>query len=570
MRFLYKQLLKQIVKNRIFVSLLFLLTILTSLSYYFVIFSIDGNLAELNALTTLTENQQLYKNALVANTLLAYTFFIATVGLTSFVFVMYFYRFYRENKKTIGCIKAIGFRDSELCTCLVIFVAELSMIGAVLGLIGGYFLSDVMIRANTKTYLVSGLIKGISPMSFFVGIVVSTAIFCFTTFFSYSFVRGKESGVLIMGNGNYSKFSFLLKAANYISDKIPIKNKFPLRLALRKPISICLILVAVLSFNVCIILGQSLNRSSQKVYDSQMVGHNYEYDTKYSEYQTEGIDGEVIPYVENIAKVHSENQMIEQTVTCLNTWNNLYELKNYKGDILNEPVAGDVYINANLHETYGLDIGDSVVVDIAGVSHEFIVADIATNAKTDNIYLNTRELTEILSISSNAYNGVLSLEKVNGGIVTTKEQKIDMLNREAVSNESSAVINQLIGGLVGAILIFLALYVNFQDNTHDMLILNMLGYQTKHIRKMLVDIYMPIVWSSFFLTLIPSIILARLIQKSFSISTRDYMPFGISIFVVVLLFVGLNIIYRLVQELFGFGIKTIIAKKKIMEYLYSE
>lgn len=570
MGFVYKQLTKQMIHTKIFVILLLLLTILTSLSFYFVTFSIDGNMAVLDSLPELTENQQLYKNALNSNTTLAYTFFISLTGLTAFVFVMFFYRFYRSNKKQIGCIKSLGFRDNSLRTCFVVFVAVLSSIGAVLGLFGGYFLSSVLIDANTRTYAVMGLIKGVSLSSLIIGLAVSTIVFCITAFLCYSFVRAKEPGVLIAGNQNYAHFSVVLRAANKISSMIPMKNKFPLRIALRKPLAVLLIIVAVMSFNVCIILGQSLNISSQKVFESQTTGHYYEYETRYSEYQINPMPENTFLYLDNKVKLIIGNYDIEQTMIGLYSLNNVYEVQNISGDILSPPESGMVFINPYLYEIYGVNIGDTLIADIAGVEYTFTVADIAANAKSAGIYINANELSEILGIPAGAYNGVLSMEKMPDGISVTKSQRIDYLNRNAVSNNISAVINQTIGGIVGAILIFLALYINFQDNTRDILILHMMGYKIKNIRKLLIDVYRPIVWTAFLLTIVPSVLLACSIQKSLSISTNDYMPFGTNIIVVLIVFILLNIIYWLVQTMFGLGIKRTITKEKISEFIYAE
>lgn len=59
----------------------------------------------------------------------------------------------------------------------------------------------------------------------------------------------------------------------------------------------------------------------------------------------------------------------------------------------------------------------------------------------------------------------------------------------------------------------------------------MIGHPIKDIRKMLIDVYLPVLWTVFLVTLVPSILLAKSIQKSLSISTNDYMPFGINVFV---------------------------------------
>ena len=65
---LYKSVTKQIMKNRTYVFLVWVLTILTSLPYFFVKFSIDGNMDLLHRKDIVQENEVLWKNALKSNT----------------------------------------------------------------------------------------------------------------------------------------------------------------------------------------------------------------------------------------------------------------------------------------------------------------------------------------------------------------------------------------------------------------------------------------------------------------------------------------------------------------------
>lgn len=566
MGLLYKQLTKQIGRNRIFVFLLFSLTFLTALSFFFVKFSIDGNKAVLDLLPSLNPQQIQYRNALASNTSLAYIFFISMTGLTSFVFVMFFYRFFRSNKKQIGCLKSLGFKDRSLCFYFVVFVAFLSLLGSLVGLLGGYFLSSVLIDANVKTYSVTGLIKDINPFSLIVGFVFSTAVFCFIAFLCYSFVRGKEPGLLISGEKNRQTVKGVLLIANKIVKIIPIENKFPLRIALRKPLAVLLIFVAVMSFNICVILGQSLNISSQKIYQAQTEGHNYEFDTQYSGWVTESPTRNELPYLYSTVGFTVSNYKLEQTIIGLYQLNELYELQSTDGTLLPVPDVGSVYINPGLANTYGVRIGDILTLTIDNTNYDFTVAGIVSNVKSTTIYVNAAQLSEIIKAPDGSYNGIWSMDKMsNGGIVTDKAHRIDNLEKNAVSNNTSAVINQVIGGVVGCILIFLALLVNFQDNLRDMLVLNLIGYRAESIRKMLIDIYKPIVWTAFLLTILPSIFTAKSIQKSLSIATNDYMPFGTNIFVVLMIFVLLNIIYWVVQKIFLIGIKIIIKSGAVTE-----
>jgi putative ABC transport system permease protein len=567
MRLVYKQLTKQILRNKVFVIFLLLLSMLTSLSFFFIRFSVDGNMSVLNSLSSLTENQQLYKNALNSNIKLAYSFYISTIGLTAFVFAMFFYRFFRSDKKQLGCLKSLGFKDRFLRYYFVTFVAVVSIIGALLGLVGGYFLSDVQIGANTRTYAVTGLIKEVSKTSLMIGTMVSTVIFCMVAFLCYTYVRGKEPGVLITGKQTNVGHSNKHRFTDALAEMLPVKKKFPIRIALRKPVAILLILTAVMAFIICMVLGCSLNISSQKVFTSQTIGHNYEYDTHYAKYHNEVVSSGDLAYLDGQAKISANGYEIEQTIVGLYNLNKLYELQDTEGSILSVPDVGTIYINPGLTEIYGIGEGDTLALDIEGTSHSFIVAGIAQNAKSASIYADAAELSKILGVSSGGYNGILSIEEKFGGETSiSKLQRIDNLNRNSVSNKISAVINQVIGFFVGCILIFLALYVNFQDNTRDILILRMMGFRIKEIRKLLIDVYQPIIWAFFLLTLGPGILIAKGIQKSLSISTHDYMPFGTNIVVILVIFSILSIIYWLGRSVFTFGIKHIIAKEGITEY----
>ena len=163
---------------------------------------------------------------------------------------------------------------------------------------------------------------------------------------------------------------------------------------------------------------------------------------------------------------------------------------------------------------------------------------------------------------------MLSIERIwdNKGPTTTYEQKITDLKRDFVSNRNSAIINQSIGCIAGYILLFLALLLNFQDNIKDMLILHLMGYEPKAIKKLLINVYRPILVVSFLLTLIPSIIIAQWVQKSLSIQTGDYMPFQTNTLFIFIIFILLNVLYSLVQITFIRRIKNVINKESITDY----
>ena len=569
MGLLYKQLTKEIAKNRVFVILMLILTTLTTFMFFFVRFSIDGNIAELYALPSLNENQKLYITALKSNKILALSFLLALTVLTAFVFIMFFYRFFRTNKKQIGCLKSLGFKDRTLCGYFIAFTVVLSLLGAVFGICGGYFSSSILVQANEKAYSMSGLVRELHGTSVLIGFLLPTITLCIASIFSYGFVRGKESGVLLAGINKELKYGIILRLVNTFVGLLPIKNKASIRIALRKPIAVILIVTAVMSFTVMLVMGYSLNLSSGTVFKSQTDGHNYLYNTQYEEYlEKDNKEADIQMYLSvsgKLSKTESDNK-VEQQIIGLEQGKTLLSLKNSEGISIDLPQGNNVYIGPALQEMYGFQNGDKTILYVNGQEYRAMV-HIVANATSNCVYIDKDTLTELLDLPEHAYNGVLSMKPLsNGGTVTTHEQKLDVLARASVSNKSSAVINQVIGCIVGCILLYLALLLNFQDSTRDIIILQLMGYKAKEIRKMLIDIYKPILWVSFLLTLWPSIKLVQSIQKSLSFQTGDYMPFQTNVFVIGFVFIILNIIYFLVQATFNSGIKRVIKREEVSEY----
>lgn len=557
---LYKNMITQIMKNKIFVFLLWILMILTSLSYFFVKFSIDGNMDMIQKKAVLQENEYLWENALKSNTTLANIFLVSTTLLTCFVFFMFFYRFFRANKIQIGCVKALGMKDRELCICFCGFSIVLSLIGGVVGAGIGYALSEVLLQAYVQSYCVAGVIKGIHKVSILLGVGVPTLAYCGITLLCFLMIKRKEPGVLLAGRVPYKKLGMAFSIADKIARLIPAKEKFPFRIAFRKPVAIILMFFAILFFQTCVILGQSLNLSSQKIMQSQMQGHNYQYDTRLNQ-ETDVLvtDGE-IPYIYQECEVFLSNKQeaVPQTIIGLYEESELYILENGTKERKGTPLTGMVYINPGLADMYGISIGDEIRISVNGKEKVFLVTDIIQNAKSASIYCNAEELATLMGYKAGSYNGLWSMENPElNGTIESREQRIERLERDAVSNRLSAVINQLTGVVIGIILLFLALFLNFQDNQRDMDILKLIGYQNREIRKLFVDIYWPIVLVFFVIGIIPSIMLAMTIQRGLSLAIQDYMPFGTNLRVFLLMFLIMNVIYGCVWSIFTRKMKNI-------------
>lgn len=568
---LFKQLSKELFKNRVFTVLLWILSALTSFMFFFVHFSIDGNKSVLLQTAELSENQQLYLNALNANTILAANMLLVLTSLTAFVFAMFFYRFIKASAKQIGCLKSLGFKSSAFYGCFSGFAALVSLLGGVVGLGSGYVASDVLLGANMRSYLVTEVVKSIDVTSIILGVFAPMLVFCLVGVGSYAIIRKKEAHALMTGV-NKQRLTVFTRIANSFVQVLPVQNKFPLRIALRKPIAIILIFTAVMGFTVMFVMGYSLTFSSSKVYDSQVKGHFYKYDTVFDTYQTaEEQSSSSIVYLHTSGTIQKAEKLINQTIVGLESNGVVFAMENAQGEILPTPQTGTVYISPALQEMYGIEIGDIVTLTINNMPYTVTVLDIAVNAKTNTVYMAKSELCEIMQLPITAFTGVLSMEALyENGTTTTYEQKLESLERDAVSGKNSAMINQIIGCLSGCILIFLALLLGFQDNAKDMLILHSVGYRPKAIRKLFINIYLPIVWCAFLIMLLPSIYTAYSVQRSLSLQMQDYLPFQINFVAIIGIFVLLNVVYMVVQSMFGFAVRRMVRKENILNMVSVE
>ena len=559
MAYLKKQMIKELFRKKIFLALMFLLTVLTSFMYFFVHFSIDANLKWLNKLPSLNEKQAAYQNGLMSNTSLASDMLLGFLALTGFVFAFVFVRFYREHQKQIGAFKALGFTGRDINSVFWKVTFVMSLTGGVIGLIGGFFASDILISANREAYLISGIRKGISGLSVCGGILVPGLVLTMITVVSWLVVGKQDAGTLMTGirKSDYTKTLIL---ADRISGMFPVKMQLPMRLALRNPVAAGLIIVSVMMVSVMFLLGFSLNQSSERLKESQLIGHNYNYQEEFDTV----IHGEkeklAIRYLKESVTLDNGRKTIDFSLVGMDEDVQVYEFLDEKGGKVAYPGEQKIVIGKQLEEVYGFHLGDEITVSGEKGSAVFRVSGVAFNATTGNAYVSLNAMQKLLGVSKDAYNGIYCVEEKAGKAGITRAERLDELQRDTVSNRVSAVIVQVMGCVIGCILLFLALLINFQSAADEMHILQLLGYQRKEIHRMLIDIYKPLIAGAFLLTLPLALGIVKALLRGMSRQIGDYMMFQTHVAVWGLIIVVIFVIYLLVQLCFQIGIRREMQK----------
>ncbi|KKO53887.1 hypothetical protein XI25_10630 [Paenibacillus sp. DMB20] len=472
----------------------------------------------------------------------------------------------------MGCFQALGFADLTIARVYLYLTIALSASAALTGMLFGWMLSGVLLDAYTASYGISDVKKGIQTSSFFIGVIPVILAAGLTTAHSCKVFFKKEPALLIKGTLRRKESALLVRIADRISAAMPESKRFPVRIVFRKPATLVLSVIAVGVSVTLFIMSISLYLSSNKVYESQTNGRHYSFDVKLNALgQDVGAYAGSVLYLETSASVMTSNRKepVRQQLIGLTDGGDLLTLYNQNGQRLSKPQGNEIWIGPGLEEIYGVKKGDTVTLNVSNKRYSAIVSDVAANAESNRIYMNKEQLAEWMNVEKSSYNGLLSndVHSVPSGRVITEEERLFALDKAAVSNRMSAVINQLLGCIAGGILIYLVLLLNFQDSTREILILSLLGYRPKEINNMLIGVFGPIIAAAFLLMLYPGIVICRQIQRSLSMQTGDYMPFQTNVFIVVAIFVVMQIIYAVAKAAFTAKIRTIIRKETIHAHM---
>ncbi|MOA06286.1 FtsX-like permease family protein [compost metagenome] len=181
-----------------------------------------------------------------------------------------------------------------------------------------------------------------------------------------------------------------------------------------------------------------------------------------------------------------------------------------------------------------------------------MVQAISQNGDANTIYTSKANLAGWMNTDSSLHTGEFSNEintSTNVKVVTTADKRAAQ-ESSAVSNRSSAVINQIIGIVIGVLLIYLILLLNFQDSTRDMRILRLLGYKSAEISRLLIDVYRPLLVLLYIITLPVAVFITERILRILSLQTGDYMPLNLNIWLLIFLPALIMVQYMLVMRIF--------------------
>ncbi|RUT41431.1 ABC transporter permease [Paenibacillus anaericanus] len=507
----------------------------------------------------ITSHSQL-QTGLDSNKILAHTFLLIIGLISLFLYYMFYKRFMMLHKQEFGCYKALGFTSLQISSVLVRFSLLIAAVGTLAGLVLGFFGSSILLQLYSSSYSFPYLTRGIDVSSFCYGVVLVIAATVLVTYIAVIQFMTQDGYSLLNNVDKTQNMSGATAVANKIANLLPPRWRLPVRVVLRKWNTLLLSALTILIVSTLFITSNSLYISSGTIIDAQTAGRSYEYDVTYDSYQQdqESLRVSRMYYLKEPIQIIQNERQIPVTIVGLDTQGSLLNLYNLKNDLIQLDHVNGVVISQGISELYGIGKGEALqfILDRKHLSAN--VADIVMNGDTNTIYLDKEELATKLGIASDMHSGELSNEykhDASSSVVTAKEKRA-IIENNSVSNRSSAVINQILGAVIGCLLLYIVVMLNFQDRTQDMVILRLLGYKPREINRLLVDVYRPMFVILYVFMSPIAIYISAQIHRLISIQTSDYIPFSTNGWFIMLAIVLIMLLYSLV--VFFFKRKTYV------------
>ena len=565
MDLLFKYLSRDFFAKRTMVSILSLIIIFTSFMYFFVHFAIDANLLRLGG-EQLSGNEANYFTALKSNQLLIRNITVAMVAIFSLILSLFIRGTLQRNQVQLAQLMSLGFSFSSVLASYALLISGLSLVSSLIGLVLGFWGSDILLSANRQTYLVQGLSKGLSLQSVMTGTLFLSLFLGALAYLAGLTVRKTDLALMMKQTDGKSIRPGLMEK---LIQKLPMKHKFKFKLTLNHFSTLGLLLIAIVTFSIMFVLSLSLTFSFSKILESQKAGRHYSYEISYDNYrkQEDESASDSVTYLRYDVDLMIKGETIAYHALSLTSQNDLFQLIGSKGEIL-DPAQG-VFVNPELRENYGLKVGDTLELKVKGKRHQIKIAGFAENADLKTIYIPRDQASAMVNEADDRFNGRLTNKpkEKGGGKTRSLEEKLSAIQRSQTSNKASAIINQSIGVITGCLLIYLAVFIGLNGNMKTLLMFDLLGYEEREVYRILLNPYIVISNLLFLLTLPVAIYAARNIQIMTSLQTGDYMPFQLNWMTFVYMFVILNALCFIIRFLFIQKVKKIRDDNRQAEFL---
>jgi putative ABC transport system permease protein len=175
--------------------------------------------------------------------------------------------------------------------------------------------------------------------------------------------------------------------------------------------------------------------------------------------------------------------------------NALYNLYGVDGRNITTRIRNNVVITRSLGLRLGIGEGDRIRVRVNARQHDFVVAGVADESSGDQVYLDIRTLSRLVSDgdSSTLFSGIYSMTEPSSEYYSAIISKKGLLEQsQAMATYTDFMINIMIGSsaVIAASILFVLTAFTVERNYFSISLLKVLGYSRREVNSMILDSYL--------------------------------------------------------------------------------
>lgn len=417
------------------------------------------------------------------------------------------------QRKEIGTLMALGYRKKELMRHYLGHAGVIGIIGTILGLLVGAGLSIPFTNLYSEYYN----LPSISYFDWdfkvlFVALIVPNFVLLIMTYFVIRKPLQQSPLDLLspkdVSKGKKSIFERLpfFKRGSFIS-------KFRLRLLVRKKTRAVYIFIGVMFSTILLIFGFVTYNSMEDIVDTTYKKIlTYDYGVYYNELQQGGVADAESPFTNaeiTIQQVNGQEDVhVEQKVSIygIEPSTRLIQLYNDQEELLNSRTKEGFVISQPLAAVSGIQAGDELTIGNAYNDQEITkeVKGVANVHIGFAVYGQLGDVNDFLGYPEEVYTAKwTNTEPSNNEQILYVEDKQELIDNFESTSELTRYSVMGIAGfafLIGVIVLTLITNLIVEENSPSISLLKVMGYKDQEISKMVLNVYTPIVFLTYLIS----------------------------------------------------------------------
>lgn len=440
---------------------------------------------------------------------LSVTFSLFFVVIAALVIYTTIKRIVDEQRKLVGATKALGFYNGEILGKYLVFGVSATIVGALIGIVAGYFvIQGVVLKSYSNMYVIGAIPPGIlaATSAIAVGLAVVLAIVA-VTISCMSLMRSTAMDLMREKQPKAWKSSKSSKSGASLYSRLILRN---MRSDLARVI---VTTVSVAGCCALLVIGFTLRGSVSSVADKQ-YGEIVKYDEKltFNSATSENAEKEIeailddagVTYVKaqsglRAFKAGSDVEYTDLICGDMEALSEFYNFKLWKKDTGLPTDADGVFIQCRTTETSGKNEGDDIViydgtmapneVKVAGVFNNYMGRNMIMNEASYEKYFGEKPEMNTYYLFLNGADKEKLVEKLGQvkGYENLTPSTEDKDKLELVTNVFNrvAILLLVIAGLMAYFILLniTKMYVN--QKTRELTIMRINGFTVKEVKRYL-------------------------------------------------------------------------------------